>query len=228
MERIIERAYKRDCFQGRGIVGRWTDWLFFSCLGGLLLFIAFRILWLSAVFTACLLLVQLAWASHRWTVYYQTLKNDICASLRRENWLTEEAARIRADSEVVLFPLPGRDRLIESCLNAPKGTRFHCFGTADASLCKVAEDYGCTLVFHPWGMGKKPTEEAVEKRIVDGSNVRKGGRIGKLFSQTDIRYFITGGALLLLSLFMNHAIYWRLTASVCFFFGTIKRVALLR
>ncbi len=223
MDKKIARAQKRKCFHGRGALARWTDRLFFAGLGGLCLYIVLKNWWLSITSAVCLLSIQMIWAKHRWESYQKDLRKKTSVALRKENWLKEEAVKIRSCGETILFPLPGKEQLSANCLNADKGTRFHCFGDEDKRLCEYAKSYGCILVFHPWGMGKVPTNEDIENRIAEVSDGSKNA-LHRIISQTYNRYFLTGACLLLFSITLRHAVYWRLLASLCFIIGAVKRL----
>ena len=224
MKEKIILEQKKICFQGRGTVARALDRVFFAILSGLCLYIACGIWWLSALMSVSILLLQVALAKKRWTSYVRTMRKSTEKQLRQENWMIEEAAKIRAGGERILYPEPNGEELTGFCLNVSKGTRFHCFETENKALEQIAKDYGCVLVFHPKREGETPTDLQIENRIEMETPVRQKHTITRLLAQAESRYYTTGAVLLALSMVLRRAIYWRILASLCFGIGTIKRV----
>ena len=153
MDRMTERAYKRKCFQGRGMVARSLDMAFFSLLGGACLYVLIRNLVFSTLLSAGLFLFFILWDRRRWHRYRQRIWQEADRSLRREAWLQQEAERIRGEGGVILYPTPDGERMIGLCLNFGQGTVFHSFGDTNNDLLATAEAYGCSVVFHPWQEG---------------------------------------------------------------------------
>lgn len=224
MRKKIILAQKRICFQGRGTIARVLDRTFFAVLGGLCLYIGCGTWWLSALMSISIYLLLFALAKRRWDSYLKSLWNSMKTQLRQENWMEEEAARIRASGETILYPKPDAEKLTGYCLNAPKGTRFHCFEAESTTLAQIAENYGCVLLFHPRREGETPTDDQIESHIEAKTPTGRKHTIIRILSQTESRYYIAGVVLLGLSMVLRRAVYWRILASLCFFVGTIKRM----
>ena len=223
MEGAIERAYKRKCFQGRGTVARLLDRAFFSALGGACLYIVLRQALLSILLFAALFLLLNALGRIRWQKYRKQLWRSAASELKRENWLKQEAERLRQQGGVILIPSPERDELVGLCLRMGTGTSFHAFGGQQEELTTAADDMGCTVTFHPWGEGETPAREQIEARIRQEAPLRQRSLWKQLVKLSDSRYLMTGSVLLLLSIFVKGALYWRLLASLCLLIGAIRR-----
>ena len=111
MKEKIILEQKRICFQGRGAIARALDRVFFAILSGLCLYIACGKLWLSVLMSASILLLQVALAKKRWTSYVRTLRKNTEKQLRQENWMEEEAVKIHAGGERILYPEPNGEEL---------------------------------------------------------------------------------------------------------------------
>ena len=223
MDRKTERAYKRKCFQGRGTVARWVDRVFFALLGGVCLHIVCRNLVLSCLLSVGLLALSLLWEKKRWVRFQHDLWQRTARALRREAWLREEAARIREEGGVILYPVPEREALTGLCLCLGEGTAFHCFGDPKEKLLDRAKALGCTLAFHPWQEGQEPSREQVLERLKQNAPKRDRKLWRTLWQLPGNRYLLTGGVLLLLSLFLRRALYWRLLGSLCLMLGALRR-----
>ena len=223
MDRMTERAYKRECFQGRGMVARSLDMAFFSLLGGACLYVLIRNLVYSTLLSAGLLLFFILWDRRRWHRYRQCIWQEVARSLRREAWLQQEAERIRGEGGVIIYPTPDSERMIGLCLNFGQGTVFHCFGDTNSNLLAVAEDYGCSVVFHPWQEGPEPSQEQVMERLRRNAPKRDGALWKRLLDLPGNRYLLTGALLLLLSIVLRRALYWRFLGSLCLLIGAIRR-----
>lgn len=219
----MERAYKRRCFQDRGALARWVDRAFFSALGGGCLYIACGSLCLSAILALGLLSLFVLWDGKRWRRCKTQLWQDAARQLRREAWLREEAARIRKTGGTILYPAPDRDGLIGCCLKEGPGAAFHCFGEAQEPLIIQAQALGCSLIFHPWGEGEEPTMMQVEERLRRDAPKRDARLWRQLLRLPGNRYLLAGTALLLLSLVLKRALYWRLLGSLCLLIGALRR-----
>ena len=223
MDRSTERVYKRKCFQGRGWTARWLDRVFFALLCGVCLYISVGRFFLSLLLAAAVLLLLTFLDMRRWDKFRQKLWQDAADRLRRETWLRKEAERIRQAGGIVLFPTPDRDALLGFCFRYGLDTVFHGFGEGREDLITEAAAYGCTLVFHPWGKGEAPSREQVTERL--RQEAPKGGkRLWRmLLNLPGNRYLLTGGLLLLLSVFFRRALYWRLLGSLCLLIGAFRR-----
>lgn len=223
MDRMTERAYKRKCFQGRGMVARSLDMAFFSLLGGACLYVLIRNLVYSTLLSAGLLLFFILWDRRRWHRYRQCIWQEVARSLRREAWLQQEAERIRGEGGVIIYPTPDRERMIGLCLNLGKDTVFHSFGDTNNDLLAAAEAYGCSITFHSWQEGPEPSREQVMERLRRNAPKRDGALWKKLLDLPGNRYLLTGAFLLLLSIVLRRALYWRVLGSLCLLIGAIRR-----
>ena len=165
MEGAIERAYKRKCFQGRGTAARLLDRAFFSALSGACLFIVLGRLLLSVLLSGAVFLLLSLLSRRRWDRFRRQLWNSVAMELKRENWLKQEAERIRRQGGVILFPLPKEEQFMGLCLRSGPGTAFHTFGEPDKEWMAQAAGLGCSMTFHPWGVGETPNREQIEDRI---------------------------------------------------------------
>lgn len=223
MDRMTERAYKRECFQGRGMVARSLDMAFFSLLGGACLYVLIRNLVYSTLLSAGLLLFYILWDRRRWHRYRQCIWQEVARSLRREAWLQQEAERIRGEGGVIIYPTPDRERMIGLCLNLGKDTVFHSFGDTNNDLLAAAEAYGCSITFHSWQEGPESSQEQVMERLRRNAPKRDGALWKRLLDLPGNRYLLTGALLLLLSIVLRRALYWRFLGSLCLLIGAIRR-----
>lgn len=223
MDRTIEQAYKRKCFQGRGWMARWLDMGFFSPICGVGLYILSGRILLSLLLMTAVLVFLILLDARRWGRFRQKLWKGVANRLRREDWLRREAERIRQAGETVLFPTPDRDELMGLCLRLGPGTAFHCFGEPKEELMTEVGTVGCTLTFHPWGQGSEPSREQVEDRLRQDAPKRERKLWRMLLRLPGKRYLVIGCLLLLLSIFLQKALYWRLLGSLCLFIGTCRR-----
>ena len=223
MDRRIEQAYKRNCFQGRGAVARWVDRGFFSALCG----VGSYGLWgekvTSLLLASASVLLFTLWDMLRWQKFRQKLWRREADQLKRESWLRQEAEAIRRQGGVILFPTPDRDTLQGLCLGRGQGASFHCFGAARDDLVAQAQALGCTVWFHPWGNGAEPSREQVQERLVRDAPKRKAKPWRHLLTLPGGRYYMAGLLLLILSVFLKRALYWRLMGSVCLLIGAFRR-----
>ena len=199
------------------------DRAFFSALGAVCLFIVLRCFVLSVLLFAAVFLLLSLWNERQWSRYKQQLWNRTAVALKRESWLKQEAERLRKQGGVILFPLPERDEFIGLCLRMGPGTGFHAFGGPKEELAKAADEMGCIVTFHPWGEGEAPTRGQIEERLRQKVPLRKGRLWNKLLQLPDNRYILTGCVLLLLSIILKRALYWRLLASLCLLIGAFRR-----
>ena len=204
-------------------MARWLDRVFFALLCGVCLYISVGRFFLSVLLAAAVLLLLTFLDMRRWDKFRQKLWQDAADRLRRETWLRKEAERIRQAGGIVLFPTPDRDALLGLCFRYGPDTVFHGFGEGREDLITEAAAYGCTLVFHPWGKGEAPSREQVIERL--RQEAPKGGkRLWRmLLNLPGNRYLLTGGLLLLLSVFFRHAFYWQLLGSLCLLIGAFRR-----
>ena len=217
------QAYKRICFHGRGIVARLTDRAFFSLLGGVCFFLLFGDRLLSVSFMAALLVTFLLWGHRRWMKYKHSIWQKTVKTLKQEDWLRQEAERIRQEGGKVLYPVPDAEALLDHCLRSGEGTTFHCFGEEKGELIALVESCGCTLSFHPWQEGSEPSREQVIERLRRDAPKRDRRIWHALLHLPGNRYLLTGCVLLLLSMALRHALYWRLLGSLCLCMGAIRR-----
>ena len=223
MDKMTERAYKRTCFQGRGSVARWLDRAFFALLGGVCLYLLCPLLWLSCLLSLALLTFFLVWDRRRWARYRDRLWQDAVQALRREDWLRNRAEDIRQAGGIILYPTPDQDALTGFCLRLGAGAAFHCFGETDEALAAQAQALGGTIVFHPWGQGRLPSREEVEARLRRNAPMRERKLWQMLLHLSYDRYLLTGCVLLMLSILLRRALYWRLLGSLCLMIGAIRR-----
>ena len=223
MDRKTEQAYKRKCFQGRGVLARWLDRAFFSGLSGVCLYIWKGSALFSCLLAGAVLLLLLVWEGRRWGRFRQKLWRDAAMELKREAWMEQEAARIRREGGVILFPTPEEDALTGACLCYDPGARFHCFGEPRENLIEKTRTMGCVLVFHPWQEGPEPDREQVIERLRRDAPRRDHRLWRSLLRLPGNRYLLTGMALILLSMVLRRALYWRLLGSLCLLIGAIRR-----
>ena len=223
MNGSLERTYKRKCFQGRGILARWLDRAFFSLLSGVCLYLLVRRFLPSLLLCFAVLLLLILWDAKRWNRFRRKLWQNAVGELRREDWMKREGARIRQAGGTILFPTPDRDALTGLCLRQGPGTVFHCFGASEKELEDVATALGCPLTFHSWGEGADPSREQVIRRLERDASKRGVGLWRSLLQLPGNRYLLAGCMLLMLSIWLRRAIYWRLLGTVCLVVGTIRR-----
>ena len=223
MDTRIVHAYKQQCFQGRGIVALWSDRTFFSALTGVCLYIWRRRLIASLLLFAAVFALLTVWDMRRWSRFKRNLLRNAVDRLKREDWMDREAERIRQKGGVTLFPTPDTDSMTGCCLRLGRGTSFHCFGEVKTELIAGAAAYGCTVTFHPWGEGAGPSREQVIQRLERDAPKRDTKLLRRLLSLPGSRYLVTGCMLLLLSIVLRHALYWRLLGSLCLLIGAVRR-----
>lgn len=223
MKPSTQRAYKRNCFQGRGTAARWLDRFFFAALGGVCLYILAGSRLLSGMLFGAILLLSAMWGKRRWNRYSDSMRREAAALLRREDWVRHEADRLRQGGGVILHPAPDKDGLKSLCLRYGTGTAFHSFGEPQDDLVRTAVAWGCIMTFHPWGEGAEPESEQVTKRLEQDAPKQKHGLWGKLLLLPANRYILAGGLLLLLSMALRRALYWRLLGSLCLLIGAFRR-----
>ncbi len=223
MDKATEWAYKRKCFQGRGAWARWLDITFSSALGGVCLYILRGNLTLSVFFSAGLLLLFVVWDRRRWIKYQQKIRREASKAIQRESWMKQEAERIRQAGGLILYPTPDMEKMTGLCLNMKQGMVFHFFGDADEDITTVATKFGCSITFHPWGEGPEPDREQVEERLNRNILRRDGVKWRKVLYLSGNRYLLTGAVLLLISVFLRRALYWRLLGSLCLLMGALRR-----
>lgn len=223
MNRRTEQAYKRMCFHGRGIVARWLDRAFFALLGAISLYLLCRILWLSILLCVALVSVFLLWDYRRWMRYRHDLWQKAVTMLRRKDWSMHEAERIRQAGGIVLYPIPEVEALTGLCLRFGKDAAFHCFGEPGEDLIVQAETLGCALSFHPWQEGSEPSRKQVLEQLERDAPKGEERILLKMLHLPGNRYLLTGCFLLLLSIFLRRALYWRLIGSLCLLIGAVRR-----
>ena len=217
------RAYKRICFHGRGILARWLDRVFFSALAGTCLFILQgRFFPACTVFLTALTLFVI-WDRKHWNDFWRETWQKAVRDLKREDWLRQEAKRIRECEGVILYPTPNREELTGYCLRTGKGTAFHCFGEPQQELIDLVSSLGCSIFFHPWQEGMEPSREKVMERLHRDAPQRKRRIWCALLQVSGSRYLLAGSLLLMASVFLRHAIYWRCMGTVCLMIGAVKR-----
>lgn len=217
------RAYKRKCFQGRGTAVRWMDRAFFSALIGVCLYVLRGgILVLLLLFAASMAMFTFL-DVRRWDRFRQKLWQGAASQLRREDWLTHEAEHIRQEGGVILFPVPDKDSLTGLCLRWGRGTSFHCFGEVRKELAAGALAYGCSMTFHSWQEGAEPGREQVLQRLERDAPKRDTQLWRRLLQLPGNRYVLAGCLLLLMSILLRHALYWRLLGSLCLLIGAVRR-----
>ena len=223
MDRVTEQAYKRRCFQGRGMAARLLDMAFFSLLGGACLYVLKRNLGFSIFLSGMLLLVFVLWERKRWNRYKQCILQEATKALRREAWLQQEGESIRGKGGVILYPTPDRKDMIGFCLRLGQGTAYHCFGDTNEELLAVAEAFGCSIAFHPWQEGPEPSRAQVIERLRRDAPKRNYVLLKKLIQLPGNQFLLTGASLLLISIFLRRALYWRVLGSICLLVGAFRR-----
>ena len=223
MDKKTELAYKRICFHGRGTVARWLDRAFFSSLGGVCLYVACRSRLLSVLLFIALSALLVLLHRKRWMKYRRKLWQAAADRLKREDWLRQEAERIRQAGGTILYPTPDGQALLGECLRIGKGAAFHCIGDVREDLIDQARSVGCTIEFHPWGEGTEPSFEQVLDRLRQDAPKTGAKLWPRLLRLPENRYLLTGSVLLLLSIFLKRAMYWRLLGSLCLMIGALRR-----
>lgn len=219
----MERAYKRICFHGRGIVARWLDRGFFAAVCGVCLYILEGKAVLSLLLFGAAALLFLLWDMRRWDRFKRKLWRSASDQLRREAWLDQEAERIRRAGGVVVYPSPDADSFLGLCLRMGPGASFHCFGDPQEKLTEAASAVGCSISFHPWGAGEAPSRAQVEARLERDAPKKTGNVWRSLLALPANRYLLVGFLLLALSMLLRHALYWRLLGSLCLMIGAARR-----
>lgn len=223
MKGSIERAYKQKCFQGRGMAARWLDRVFFSALGAISLLICTGKLFLSTLLFAAAMGMLTLWDLRRWRTYRLQVWRNAADELRRESWLKQEAMTIGQTGGTILYPTPDADTLIGHCLRQGQGASFHCFGEPQNDLIAAAAAWGCVLSFHPWGRGEEPNRNEVNERIIRDAPKGRPKLWRRLLQLSGNRYILAGCLLLLLSMGLGKALYWRLLGSLCLMIGALRR-----
>ena len=222
MDTSTIRAYKRICFQGRGVFARWMDHAFFSVLNGVCLLILTKSVVLSVLLSLATALLLALWDRVRWSRFEQRLWHQTVKAIQRETWLKQEAERIRLAGGMVLYPTPGKDELVGLCLRMGPGTGFHCFGESQSDLSTLSSSLGCSVSFHPWGEGEAPEQKQVIERLKNEAPKQDKGRWRDLLRLPGNRYLMTGCLLLLFSVWLRRALYWRLLGSLCLLIGGLR------
>lgn len=228
MDRSMERAYKRICFQGRGAIARWTDRAFFSLLGSVCLYLVGRNRLLCGLLFPALMAAFVLWDRRKWTRFQHELWQQTAKTLKREDWLKSEADRLRQKGGVILYPTPDGEEMTGFCLRHGPGTAFHCFGDQEGELISKAKTMGCTVAFHPWQEGDEPSRDQVIERLRQNAPKQGKGVWKALLQLPGNRYLLTGGVLLALSLLLRRALYWRLLGSLCLMIGALRRAFQVR
>ena len=223
MKGSIERAYKQKCFRGRGMAARWLDRVFFSALGAISLLICTGKLFLSTLLFAAALAMLTLWDLRRWRTFRQQVWRNTADELRRESWLKQEAMTIGQTGGTILYPTPDADTLIGHCLQQGRGSSFHCFGAPQNDLIAAAAAWGCVLSFHPWGRGEEPNRDEVNERIIRDAPKGRPKLWQRLLELSGNRYILAGCLLLLLSMGLRKALYWRLLGSLCLMIGALRQ-----
>ena len=109
------------------------------------------------------------------------------------------------------------------CLRQGEGTAFHTFGEVREELIVQAKTLGCTVSFHPWQEGSEPSQEQVLERLKRDAPKRTGNLWRTLLHLPGNRYLLAGCAVLLLSMVLRRALYWRLLGSLCLLLGALRR-----
>ncbi len=218
-----ERAYKRTCFHGRGTVARWLDRGFFAAVCGVCLYILEGKAVPSLLLFGAAALLFLLWDMRRWDRFKRKLWQSASDQLRREEWLDGEAERIRRAGGVVVYPAPDADSFLGLCLRMGPRASFHCFGDPEEKLTRAASAVGCSILFHPWGMGEEPSRAQVEARLERDAPKRTGNVWRSLLTLPANRYLLVGFLLLAFSMLLRRALYWRLLGSLCLMIGAVRR-----
>ena len=205
------------------MAARWMDRIFFGILGGVSLYLLFLQLLLSVLLCIALWIAFCLLDHRRWMKYCHELWRKTATALKREDWLRREAQAIRQGGGIVLYPTPKADALTGFCLRYGQGTAFHCFGEPKGDLTTLVGTLGCTVSFHAWQEGTEPSREQVLERLRRDAPKGKGRLLPLLWHLPGNRYLLTGCVLLVLSLFLRRAFYWRLLGSFCLVIGAIRR-----
>ena len=222
MDKRTERAYKRKCFLGRGALARWMDTAFSSLFGGACLYILRGNKMLSAFLSAGLLLFFVLWDRRRWIKYKQKLWLEASRALKRESWLKQEAERIRQAGGVIIYPTPDSKEMIGHCLRMGQGISFHCIGDERKELILAVSKLGSAITFHPWEEGSDPDREQIVEKLKSNMPKRNVLLWKDLLQVSGNRYMLAGASLLIISMFLRHALYWRLLGSLCLLIGAIR------
>ena len=74
-----------------------------------------------------------------------------------------------------------------------------------------------------WQEGPEPRRERVVERLRRNAPKRDGALWKRLLDLPGNRYLLTGVLLLLLSIILRRALYWRILGSLCLLIGAIRR-----
>ena len=122
----------------------------------------------------------------------------------------------------MLYPTPDKDELTGLCLRMGTGTGFHCFGEPQPDLSSLCSSLGCRVSFHPWGEGEEPEQKQVIERLKNEAPKQDKGQWRDLLRLPGNRYLMTGCLLLLFSVWLRRALYWRLLGSLCLLIGGLR------
>ena len=204
-------------------MGRWLDRAFFSLLIGACLYIVTGKMAVSLLAFGTVLLLHMVIEKRRWCKYRQKLWQKAQDELRREDWLKQKALSIREAKGVILYPTPDMDSLTGLCLQRGQSTSFHCFGDIRNDLVEKAAAFGCTVSFHPWGEGATPSRDQIIRWLERNAPKRDTKLWKRLLHLPGGRYLLTGCLLLLLSILLRRALYWRLLGTLCLLIGALRR-----
>ena len=79
------------------------------------------------------------------------------------------------------------------------------------------------MAFHPWEQGAEPAPEQVRERLMRDAPKRTNILWRQLLTLPGSRYLLTGFMLLIMSMFLRKALYWRLMGSLCLLIGAVRR-----
>ena len=79
------------------------------------------------------------------------------------------------------------------------------------------------MSFHPWGRGEEPNRDEVNERIIRDAPKGRLKLWQRLLELSGNRYILAGCLLLLLSMGLRKALYWRLLGSLCLMIGALRR-----
>ena len=112
--------------------------------------------------------------------------------------------------------------MIGHCLRMGQGISFHCIGDERKELILAVSKLGSVITFHPWEEGSDPDREQIVEKLKSNMPKRNDLLWKDLLQMSGNRYMLAGASLLIISMFLRHALYWRLLGSLCLLIGAIR------
>lgn len=222
MDANTKRYYQKQCFGGRSLFARTVDNVFLCCLiAGALFILGVKSPWPFLIGMVGFLIVA-GIEKARWSWFEKRLFEKTAQTLQRESWMRQKAEELKQPNKYLAYPTPENEELIGLCLRLNQGVEIHSFGNEDKDKKNLANAWGHSMVFHAFMPEEKPSMEEIEKRIEKGvkKNRYSFRQVAKAIPIN--RFFVSGIVLLVLSIFLRRAMYWRLMGSLCLSIGVLR------